>query len=347
MTTINGGGGADVISVKDATVTISGFTVKNASSHGIEYYNNASGTITQNRLTGNVQGIHVSGSSVTIVHNTIDNNTAEGIWLINSSNCVIYNNIIHDNDVVHAGIFLTTCSNNEMINNDIYNEAFGILLYDSTDNTISNNSIHDNGHGIWIAGTSLNNTILKNDIRNNTASADSGIHIALGSDPSGTEIHYNTILDNTRYDSSYVVSFGVFNNTAHTVDATMNWWGDNSGPYDPFPGAPDYNPTGEGDAVSDYVIYRPWITRAAITPVVAFMPVKNYHLAQVTACQECIEKNLPDDVPSGVQALLDTMQLHIDNANTTGNSIYANSELLKALECCEEIQEKLGITCPH
>jgi len=39
------------------------------------------------------------------------------------------------------------------------------------------------------------------------------------------------------------------------------------------------------------------------------------------------------------------MQGHIDNANTTGNTIYANNELLKALKRAGEIQEKLGITC--
>jgi len=81
-------------------------------------------------------------------------------------------------------------------------------------------------------------------------------------------------------------------------------------------------------------------------PIAAFMPVKNYHLRQVNACLDCITDNLPEDVPSDVQALLDEMQEHINNANTTGNSIYANNELLKALKCAEDIQEKLGITCP-
>jgi len=81
-------------------------------------------------------------------------------------------------------------------------------------------------------------------------------------------------------------------------------------------------------------------------PIAAFIPVKNYHLRQVNTCLECITENLPEDVPGDVQALLDEMQEHIDNANTTGNTIYANNELLKALKCCEDIQEKLGITCP-
>ncbi|RLF95092.1 hypothetical protein DRN50_04340, partial [Thermococci archaeon] len=83
-----------------------------------------------------------------------------------------------------------------------------------------------------------------------------------------------------------------------------------------------------------------------INPIAAFLPVKNYHLRQVNTCLECIEENLPEDVPEDVQALLDEMQEHIDNANTTGNSIYANNELLKALKCAEDIEEKLGITCP-
>lgn len=82
-----------------------------------------------------------------------------------------------------------------------------------------------------------------------------------------------------------------------------------------------------------------------INPIAVFMPVQNYHLRLVLPCQQCIEESLPDDVPGDVQDLLDEMQIHLDNANTTQNTIYANNELLKALDCCEEIQERLGITC--
>ncbi|RLF93416.1 hypothetical protein DRN45_05455, partial [Thermococci archaeon] len=98
-----------------------------------------------------------------------------------------------------------------------------------------------------------------------------------------------------------------------------------------------------------YALYiSPPVTTPPVraNPVAAFIPVKNYHLKQMNTCLECIEENLPEDVPEDVQTLLDEMQEHIDNANTTGNSIYANNELLKALKCAEDIQEKLGITCP-
>ena len=105
----------------------------------------------------------------------------------------------------------------------------------------------------------------------------------------------------------------------------------------------------------EYNDYRGWyvddvaIERAppivTVNPIAAFIPLKNYHLRQVNTCLECITDNLPEDVSEDVQALLDEMQGHIDNANTTGNTIYANNELLKALELCEEIQEILGITC--
>jgi len=86
--------------------------------------------------------------------------------------------------------------------------------------------------------------------------------------------------------------------------------------------------------------------RVFVNPIAAFLPVKNYHLRQVNTCLGCIEENLPEDVPGDVQTLLDELQEHIDNANTTGNSIYANNELLKALKCSEDIQEILCITCP-
>jgi len=105
----------------------------------------------------------------------------------------------------------------------------------------------------------------------------------------------------------------------------------------------DLSGSSGGKMVATYP-YEP--QRQMVNPIAAFIPVKNYHLRQANTCLGCIEENLPEDVSEDVQALLDEMQEHINNANTTGNSIYANNELLKALKCCEDIQEILGITCP-
>lgn len=63
------------------------------------------------------------------------------------------------------------------------------------------------------------------------------------------EMASSTISDNTNY--------GVYNGTTNTIDAENNYWGAFSGPYHSV-----LNPDGDGNAVSDYVDFDPWLTES-------------------------------------------------------------------------------------
>jgi hypothetical protein len=84
-------------------------------------------------------------------------------------------------------------------------------------------------------------TITNNEI----TGCSGGIHVGYdASDTSDVEAHYNSITGNTT---------GVIS-TDPLVDALYNWWGDATGP---FHGT--LNPGGLGDAVTDSVLFDPWM----------------------------------------------------------------------------------------
>lgn len=63
-------------------------------------------------------------------------------------------------------------------------------------------------------------------------------------------------------------TYGVLNITPNvTIDARGTWWGDASGPFHPV-----LNPDGEGNQVSDGVLFDPWATQATLGPVLAVSP---------------------------------------------------------------------------
>jgi|GEM_PF-6651145 len=71
-----------------------------------------------------------------------------------------------------------------------------------------------------------------------------GVVAKNGADP---QLNYNNIYNNSDY--------GVLNeDSTLIIDAQYNWWGDESGPFDPLD-----NPEGQGDRVSQWVDYTPWL----------------------------------------------------------------------------------------
>ena len=123
-----------------------------------------------------------------------------------------------------------------------YNAADAAVYMNATDITISNVLFFKNRTGIRIVNCSP--AVQYSDFLSNTT----GI-ITTGSSP---------IIENNRFSGN--TSYAMQNlTTTLTVDATDNWWGHSTGPRDNSTIAPDYNPGGLGDPVSDYVAYRPWL----------------------------------------------------------------------------------------
>jgi len=257
---IDGGGVGNAVNVNADGVAIDGFEIRNGY-NGIEGGDRSFLLIIDNEIHDNLNipgstgvGILLWGDNDynDIIGNVIYDNDRQGIFIgysdpskISSGNW-LEGNIIHDNglytnpngpDASAYGIQLWLADDNYIIENEIYNHddwfpyggtfdfAQGIYLCDAYGNLIMGNDLHDNNYGVgqWLYAGRL----------------------SVG----GNKVHGNSIAGNTGY--------GVINydgDPAFVIDAALNWWGDVNGPAH----ATNTNPT-TGDAVSDNVIYSPWL----------------------------------------------------------------------------------------
>ncbi|MGB6874246.1 MAG: IPTL-CTERM sorting domain-containing protein [Dehalococcoidia bacterium] len=199
-------------------------------------------------------------ATVTVHHNTIDNNSWNGIQL--GAPCEVDGDMIDCDTVGNNGSNGTELGcrcevDGATINhNTVSNNTVGIYLAGPSDqNIISDNEIRDNIDGIVVEGN--DNQILRNNILNNYGDERSGIHLVSfhGYPIYGNIIHCNNIVGNLPYGVSYESVIwdgrldGMYNwNGDEAVDATGNWWGCIEGP-----GAAGC------DLVFGNVIYDPWL----------------------------------------------------------------------------------------
>ena len=179
----------------------------------------------------------------------------------------------------------TTISDNSIVTDVALAVAWqGILVRDSatqdsvmiTGNTVKG-SASANGfdQGIMIGASGGGQTLTNISVMGNTVQANT-VGIRVRSSADGVIINSNDISGNG--------TSGVENtDTANTLDAQYNWWGDASGPEDTTgtteapPCTGDKNADGTGDPVSEYVDYCPWLggnADLAITSVLTDPPQK-------------------------------------------------------------------------
>jgi len=149
------------------------------------------------------------------------------------------------------GLLLVKASNTVVTGNDFKeNGGNGIVLRgysfpeyhlngESSENHVEYNEAIGHEEGIDIGRYARNNYFVHNGIEDNEV----GVRARASS---GNRVKKNSIVGNA--------SYGLKNENQNSLSATENWWGDRSGPHHP-----QKNPEGEGDTISNYVKFDPWL----------------------------------------------------------------------------------------
>ncbi len=160
-----------VFTITGDSVELSGFTIKNGISFGIQLCS-SNNVISDNNINSNIWGVYVYESSQAnnIQDNHISHNSHAGIDVRSSNNNTIVNNEILFNGAEEGGIGIYVNGwFNEIRENNISNNASGIILggHFKSGNIISNNNISSNNlNGIHLS-FARENTITENNVNSN------------------------------------------------------------------------------------------------------------------------------------------------------------------------------------
>jgi len=208
---------------------------------------------------GGFAGIHLGGPDADILNNRIIGNNPEA------------------GDNVHPhhsqGILFSGTNDNAFIQGNyftqwrtgVFNQAVeGVIIDDNVYENVRSANANDGVDDITYTGNMFIhcwNAISFDDkidgfvtIEGNTFDGINNIAINIRGyrhgDADDTKINRNNFLGNN--------AFAVQNGSGFDIDATLNWWGDASGPYHET-----LNPDGTGDKVSDNVLFDPWLGKGA------------------------------------------------------------------------------------
>jgi len=154
------------LNINANNVSVTGFTIQNAPSRGINLKGQGNSVI-HNNVEGGWCGIYLSNSSnSTISLNTVTNSLEYGILVSDSqNNTITLNRLVADG--WHA-MYISHASNNIISQNNITEHIWiGIDIVYSSNNMVSSNRVTNGGFGIAL-DKSPNNTLRNNIMANNT-----------------------------------------------------------------------------------------------------------------------------------------------------------------------------------
>lgn len=212
-------------------------------------------------------GIVIGGEFLTSNSNTLMGNVAErngtGIFLDTADNNTLIDNKIRDNE---TGVNLLVANGNALLDNAVTDNAVGLRLVYANKNLLARNLVQNNDVGVKL-GFKLfaanGNTLVQNRVRGNrvgvslSGSKDNALlRNAIRDNDVGIQVE-NGATDNPIQRNNIVGNkvFGLQNLSAEVVEAHFNFWGKASGP-----SHAQFNPQGQGDAISDRVAFDPWLS---------------------------------------------------------------------------------------
>ena len=288
-TKIDGGSNDDVVDVRTSNVTISGFRIVNSGSgardaairvyrvsdckisnisidncdNGLYIYDSNSITIVDISISSNSEhGIYSRQSNdIRLCNLTLFSNNDDGINIYNGRNIIIEQTTSYSNggdgifisDSINISLKTVFCfenqnginfwksSNSAIQSSTMNNNENGIHLWEASSIGILSCEIFDNNDGISIEYHSANTTTTNSSFESNK------IGISVTGSSRNSICNDSVFIDNDDY--------GIFvgNNDDYQINARNNYWGYPSGPYHETD-----NPDGEGDTVSDDVVFNPW-----------------------------------------------------------------------------------------
>jgi len=124
------------------------------------------GFILQNNNTNNTKGVYITSNN-NIITNCSIKNYFRGIYLYNSHNNIIQDNIIENNKVDGVDLIKSNY-NNVQRNNIISNTIYGLNLWNANQNIIKENLIKNNQESGVYFSSSNNNSFLENNVTFNS-----------------------------------------------------------------------------------------------------------------------------------------------------------------------------------